>query len=243
MITADRDSVMYKSLRRCRDLILPSRIKNMKMDSFQITPDEDGLYAMARANGTPFDNKSKIVPIKRHYTNMPLHESGQIIGPKIMRMFMTGNFDDAVQDGMEDMGLTGSYNMIDAYAEMMITHGVEPTSSAPSCAECHDGSGQTPDDSKMLPFAALGYHEFPSSNMCSFCHESKSMDWQDMHSKHVDDKGISCASCHTAPPKELTASRSSLCASCHDYESESDPQKIHDKHVKKNISCATCHTF
>jgi len=209
----------------------------------QITPDEDGLYGMARANGAAFDGKSKIVPIKRHYTNTPLHESGQIIGPQIMRMFMTGNFDDAVQAGMQDMGLTGNYTMVDAYAEMMITHGVEPSSNAPNCAECHDGSGQTPDNSKMLPFTALGYHQFPSNNMCSLCHGSESMNWQDMHTKHVEDKGIDCASCHTAPPTGLTSNRSSLCASCHSYESESDPQKIHNKHVKKNISCTTCHTF
>jgi Cytochrome c bacterial/Putative metal-binding motif/Outer membrane cytochrome MtrC/MtrF-like, domains II/IV len=208
-----------------------------------ITPDEDGLYAMARANGTPFDGNSKIVPIKRHFTNTPLHESGQIIGPKIMRMFMTGTFDDAVQAGMQDMGLSGNYSMVDAYAEMLITHGVEPTSNAPTCAECHDGSGQTPDDTKMLPFTTLGYHQFPSSNMCSLCHDNKSMNWQDMHNKHVEDKKIDCASCHTAPPKELSSNRSSLCASCHNYESESDPQKIHKKHIKKNIACSTCHAF
>lgn len=208
-----------------------------------ITPEADGLFAMARANGTAFDGKSKIVPIKRHFTNMPLHESGQIIGPQIMRMFMTGNFDDAVQAGMQDMGLTGNYSMVDAYAEMMITHGVEPTSSAPSCSECHDNSGQTPDNSKMIPFAALGYHQFPSSNLCSLCHEDESMNWQSMHNKHVDDKSISCSSCHTAAPKGLTANRSSLCSSCHDYESESDSQKVHKKHVKKNIACTSCHSF
>lgn len=208
-----------------------------------ISPDEDGLYVMARAHGSAFDGKSQIVPIKRHFTNMPLHESGQIIGPKIMRMFMTGNFDDAVQAGMQDMGLSGNYTMVDAYAEMLITHGVDPKSNAPGCSSCHDGSGQTPDNTKMLPFTALGYHEFPSNNMCNFCHESKSMNWQNMHSKHVEDKGIDCSFCHTAPPTGLTSSRRSLCASCHEYKSESELRKIHEKHVKKNISCSSCHNF
>ena len=208
-----------------------------------ITPDADGTYGMAKANGSIFDGKSKIVPIKRHLTNIPLHESGQIIGPQIMKMFMTGNFDDAVQGGMQDMGLSGNYTMVDAYAEMLITHGVEPKSNAPSCSSCHDGSGQTPDNSKMVPFAALGYHEFPSANMCSLCHGEKNMDWEDMHTTHIEKKSIDCSSCHTAPPSGLTSNRNQLCASCHDYKSENDPQTIHKKHVKKQIACATCHTF
>jgi hypothetical protein len=209
----------------------------------QITPDTDGSYAMAKANGAAFDGKSKIVPIKRHITNIPLHESGQIIAPKIMRMFMTGDFDQAVSEGMVDQGLEGDYTMVDGYAEMLITHGVDPASSAPSCGECHDGSGQTADGTGMIPFGSLGYQQFPSDNMCALCHGNEQMNWQGMHVKHVDDKGISCISCHTAPPQGLTTNRRSLCASCHDYESESDLQKIHRKHVEKDIDCTTCHAI
>lgn len=208
-----------------------------------ITPNADGIYNMARANGKAFDGNSKIVPIKRHRTNTALHESGQLVAPKIMDMFMTGDFDQAVQAGMADQGLAGNYSIVEADAEMLISHGVDPKFNAPSCSECHDGSGQTPDGSKMIPFGALGYQSFPSSNMCSLCHGSESMNWDDMHVKHVEDKSIDCVSCHTIPPTGLAASRSSLCADCHDYESETDSQKIHNKHVKKNIACVACHTF
>ncbi len=208
-----------------------------------ISPNGDGTYTMAKANGAAFDGKSKIVPIKRHLTNMPLHESGQIIAPKIMRMFMTGDFDQAVQEGMADQGLTGNYTMVDADAEMLISHGVDPKANAPACAECHDGSGQTPDGSRMLPLGALGYQQFPSSSMCSLCHSSKSAGWESMHGTHVDSLNMDCASCHTAPPTGLTSARSSLCSSCHGYESTTDFQSIHNRHLKKNIACATCHTF
>ena len=40
------------------------------------------MLHMAKANGAPFDGKSHIVPIKRHFSNMPLdvqrqdHSSG-----------------------------------------------------------------------------------------------------------------------------------------------------------------------
>ncbi|MEN8257875.1 MAG: MopE-related protein, partial [Thermodesulfobacteriota bacterium] len=208
-----------------------------------ISPNADGTYTMAKANGEAFDGKSKIVPIKRHLTNTALHESGQIIAPKIMDMFMTGDFDRAVQAGMADQGLTGNYTMVEADAEMLITHGVDQKSSAPTCSECHDGSGQTPDGSKMVPFGALGYQTFPTSNICSLCHSSKSEGWEAMHNRHDGIGALDCASCHTAPPSGLTASRSSLCADCHGYKSETDPQTIHNKHVKRNIACATCHTF
>jgi hypothetical protein len=209
-----------------------------------ITANADGTYTMAKAHGAAFDGSSRIVPIKRHWTTTALHESGQIIAPKIMEMFMTGEFDQAVQAGMAEQGLTGAYTMVTADAEMLISHGVDPKASAPACADCHDGSGHTPDGSKMLPFGALGYQSFPSTAMCSLCHSSKSMNWQDMHAKHVDDMGFACASCHTTPPTGLVKARSTLCASCHGYKSETDPQRIHDKHVdRSNVTCATCHTF
>lgn len=208
-----------------------------------IKPNTDGIYNLAKANGKPFDGKSKIVPIKRHRTNTALHESGQLVAPKIMNMFMTGEFDQAVQAGMAGQGLTGSYTIVEADAEMLISHGVDPKSNAPSCSECHDGSGKTPDGTGMVPFGTLGYQVFPASEMCSLCHGSESMNWDDMHAKHVEDKGLDCVSCHTTPPTGLSASRPTLCADCHDYESETDSQKIHNKHVKENISCATCHTF
>ena len=32
-----------------------------------IKPDAEGVYHMAKANGAPFDGKSSIVPIKRHF--------------------------------------------------------------------------------------------------------------------------------------------------------------------------------
>ena len=47
-----------------------------------ITPDATGIYRMAKANGKIFDGKSKIVPVKRHFSVMPLHSSGKITPPR-----------------------------------------------------------------------------------------------------------------------------------------------------------------
>ena len=113
---------------------------------------------MAKANGRPFDGKSSIVPIKRHFTVMPLHdESGKMIPPAIVWMFMTGKYDVAIQKGMDEQGMQGPYSMVEADAEMLITHGVEPKTKAPTCVECHNNTGHTSDGSGMLPMTALGY--------------------------------------------------------------------------------------
>lgn len=206
-----------------------------------IEPDGRGMYPMAKANGSPFDGKSYIVPIKRHFTVMPLHESGKIIPPAIMWMFMTGNFDVAVQKGMEEQGMTGNYSLVEADAEMLITHGVEPKEKAPTCVQCHDNSGSTPDGAGMLPFDALGYHQVPAKvRSCNLCHDQKSQQWASMHQTHRS-KNISCASCHSNEPTGLIAPQNTLCSSCHS--SKSWTSDAHKKHISKGLECASCHTL
>jgi hypothetical protein len=208
-----------------------------------ISPDpQSGIYHMAKANGGPFDGKSQIFPIKRHFSSMPLHESGKIIPPAIMWMFMTGDFDIAVQKGMEEQGMSGNYSIVEADAEMLITHGVDPKEKAPSCVECHSGSGSTPDGAGMVPFDALGYHDVPAAvRSCTLCHEQKSASFESMHQIHRG-RNVSCSSCHTSEPTGLVKAQSVLCSSCH--ERESWRSEGHKKHVvDKHIACIKCHTF
>lgn len=209
-----------------------------------IRPDERGIYPMAEANGAPFDGKAKIVPIKRHFSLMPLHESGKIIPPSIMWMFMTGDFDLAVQKGMEEQGMTGGYQMVDVDAEMLISHGVEPASMAPSCKECHDGSGETPDGGGMLPFGELGYHTWPAKvKNCTLCHERESLSWTAMHREHTGgEASLSCVSCHTTEPAGLVKPKSDLCNDCHGSKSWKS-NELHEKHLEKGYQCVKCHKF
>lgn len=200
-----------------------------------------GVYHMAKANGAPFDGKSSIVPIKRHFTIVPLHESGKIVPPAIVWMFMTGRFDDAVQKGMAEQGMTGKYSYVEADAEMLITHGVEPKAKAPSCVECHNGTGHTADGSGMVPMDKLGYHTLPNAvKSCTLCHSKQSFSWTGTHQTHRSE--ISCSSCHTKEPTGLVQAQSTLCKSCHGLKSWSG-SSTHMKHVSKNITCAKCHTF
>lgn len=210
-----------------------------------IEPDSQGIYHMARANGRIFDGKSSIVPIKRHLSVMPLHESGRIVPPSIMWMFMTGDFDLAVRKGMEDQGMTGKYTIVEADAEMLISHGVDPKEKAPTCTECHDFSGRTPDGTGMLPFTRLGYHQVPARvESCTLCHDAETLSWEETHKKHTGsgEEAMSCTSCHTGEPTGLVAAEGELCRQCHDYESW-EGRKGHEKHVKKGVECVRCHTF
>jgi hypothetical protein len=210
-----------------------------------IEADQRGVYPMAKANGGPFDGKSKIVPIKRHFSIMPLHESGKIVPPAIMWMFMTGDFDRAVEEGMSEEGMTGNYTFVDVDAEMLITHGVEPKSKAPSCAECHDSSGKTADGTKMIPFAELGYHTWPAKvRNCTLCHEAENLSWTAMHNKHASGEAaaMACTSCHTTEPAGLMKPKSDLCNDCHGMESWQGSAS-HGEHVQEGIKCVKCHRF
>jgi hypothetical protein len=204
----------------------------------KIAKNADGTYTMAKANGKIFDGKSKIVPIKNHKTNIPLLADGRIIPPAIMWMFMTGDFNQAVQKGMQDQGMTGSYTMVNANAEMLITHGVEPKSMAPKCAECH--GAMNGHNNLMVPFTQLGYHTMPASvKGCTLCHEKETLSWEGIHDKHRSE--FACTACHTTPPTGLVKPTSDLCNDCHSMKTASS-QRIHDKHVEK-YACAKCHKF
>jgi hypothetical protein len=160
-----------------------------------IQPDAKGVYHMAKAQGKAFDGKSLIVPIKRHASTMPLHQSGKIIPPAILWMFMTGRFDEAVQIGMEEQGMSGTYTLVNVDAEMLITHGVDPKTKAPTCAGCHNGTGHTPDGAGIVPFTKLGYHTLPAGvKACTQCHAAKKSDWKTMHALHRPLFG--CTKCH-----------------------------------------------
>jgi hypothetical protein len=217
-----------------------------------ITTNADGTVTLAKANGKIFDGKSKIVPIKNHTTTkIALLADGRIVPPAIMWMFMTGDFNQAIQKGMEDQGMTGSYTYVNGNAEMLVTHGVEPKSMAPSCATCHDYSGETPDGSKMVPFGKLGYHTWPAKvKNCTLCHSAKTLSWESMHRKHASEMGKDCKSCHTTEPTGWIEppTKYGLCNNCHSGRTYSSARDLHEEHAEAEhgdtkTTCTDCHTF
>jgi hypothetical protein len=144
--------------------------------------------------------------------------------------------------------MTGSYTMVRTNAELLITHGVDPKSKAPTCTECHASTGKTVDGTKMLPLGKLGYHTWPKKVAnCTLCHSAKSASWESMHDKHAASNGgdgkLACVSCHTKEPTGLVKTKSDLCNDCHSLKSWSNSQKLHEKHVEKGYQCTKCHKF
>lgn len=206
-----------------------------------ITPDPvTGIFHMAKAGGTIFDGVSKIVPIKRHFSNMAL-VGGKLVPPMINWMFMTGDFDIAVQEGMKEQGMSGAYSIVDVDAELLITHGVDPKSKAPACTACHAASGNTTDGALMVPFGKLGYHTWPAKVLaCTLCHGAKTLSFSNMHDKHRAPMR-SCSNCHTKAPTGLVKVTSDLCNDCHSLKSWQGADS-HKKHVTR-YDCAKCHKF
>ena len=202
-----------------------------------ISPNADGSYTMARAHGTIFDGKSKVVPIKNHKSIMPILADGRIVPPAILWMFMTGDYNQAVQKGMEAAGMTGSYTYVTANAEMLVTHGVEPKTMAPTCATCH-GTLNGHND-LMLPFTALGYHELPTSAKgCTMCHSKKTLSWEGAHDQHRSK--FKCWGCHSKTPTGLKSPTSTLCKTCHSLKTASSAD-VHKEHIPQGKVCTTCH--
>jgi hypothetical protein len=213
--------------------------------------DGNGIIDMAKANGTLFDGVTKVVPIKRHLSNMPVNDAtNEIIPPTIMWQFMTGVFDEAVQRGMDEFGYAGPYTMVDVEAEMMIAHGVAPKSKAKQCSTCHNMSGETPAGYGPIDFGKLGYHTWPAKvKSCTLCHSAKTMRWQDFHNKHAEEMGKGCIGCHTTEPTGWIEppTRDGLCNNCHSGRTYSSAQDLHKEHAEAehgmHTTCTDCHTF
>jgi len=204
-----------------------------------IAKNADGSITMAKANGKIFDGKSKVYPIKNHTTVMPILADGRLVPPAILWMFMTGDYNQAVTKGMEAAGMTGTYTYVNANAEMLVTHGVEPKTMAPTCAECHGTlKGH---NNLMIPFTALGYHQLPTSAKgCVMCHSKKSLGWQQYHDKHRS--ALKCWACHSPTPVSLIKPTSDLCNDCHVLRTATS-QAVHKAHLPQGKVCTTCHVM
>lgn len=163
-----------------------------------ITQNADGYYAMGQPNGDVNSDGAQIYPMKEHTSNSARHdETGQLIPHSTFKFFVTGDYDQAVADGMAYAGLSGSWTLVPVHTFQTINHGVEPSDNALDCGQCHDSLGQgTP---RMDLQGKLGYELKPglSNGNCTVCHESKEVKpFETIHDIHVKDKGYDCSNCH-----------------------------------------------
>lgn len=164
-----------------------------------IVAEADGSYAMAKALGDITDGK--LFPIKVHTSYQPRHTASmQIVQYDVLWNFMTGKYEESAQRGVSFMGLNGSYEWVNSYAEQLITHGVEPKENALQCTACHSNGSQ-------MNLVDLGYTlKDDASVVCSQCHrERRTKGYVQQHSGHVTNRQYDCSWCHafSRPEKGL----------------------------------------
>ena len=151
--------------------------------------------ALARPLGSI--NDGKLYPFKLHQAIQPQDPVSQALLPvKAGILFQTGNVDQAIRVGAQEAGfnLTQGYTFVNTQRWMGIFHEMPPASQVVTCAQCHDATNR-------VNFAALGYTPKTIRNgqpLCTSCHGAKEpMNFYKLHDKHVKDKQIACAQCHT----------------------------------------------
>lgn len=158
-----------------------------------------GAYEMGLPNGSAADHWAQIYPMKEHWSKSArLTNTGQLVPHSTFRFFATGDWTQAVQEGMSRAGLTGSWTTVNVHTYQTINHGVEPKASALACGKCHaslSGGPVVMDLKGKLGYALKG----PTSTVCFQCHgaEDDNLTFTGMHDKHVTSRGYDCVWCHT----------------------------------------------
>jgi Cytochrome c bacterial/Cytochrome c7 and related cytochrome c len=168
---------------------------------------------------------SKLVPIKRHKSNMAVMSSGtnagKVIPFDVVWQFMTGFSDQAAERGKAFAGYTGSHEWKWVEAEMAINHGVAPRADVAACTNCHHGRNQF-STAVATKLDKLGYalkdadkngvvNAADEAVICSQCHLQKAFkqDWEQQHAHTQKGSGIGCTWCH-----DIKRPERGLCEPC-----------------------------
>lgn len=166
----------------------------------------NGQYEFGVPNGDVASTGAKIYPMKEHISNSALHDAtGAIIPHSTSEYFFTGDFNRAVQKGMDLTGMSGSWTLVDVHTFQTINHDVEPTYNALECGRCHDSYSGGP---VRMSLESFGYIlKGSTSFVCTQCHGTKELKpFDSLHRKHVTDKKFDCSWCHafSRPERNLT---------------------------------------
>ncbi len=174
----------------------------------------DPAYVIGMPNGDVNSESlgTKLYPMKEHWGKLARNDlDNTLIGHSTFEFFRTGSFCRAVAVGLgldtvnvdpssvcsgvpgdpDDMPLGTSTVAVHTY--QTINHGVETTSSALDCSDCH-GSTARMDLQGDLGYGLKG----PESQVCDQCHSPEDpMGFTGIHNRHVVREGKDCVVCHT----------------------------------------------
>ncbi len=152
----------------------------------------DGGIAMSYPLGGIND---KLYPFKVHTSKNPIDNATGKTNFDVLKMFMTGCYDQAAASGLSYIGLTGAYTWTNNKAFQLITHGVAPKTEGNNCTKCHVTNFDTSIISKL---DKLGYKTpKPTSDLCNDCHSlNTSTGFVSVHDTHRS-RNVACSSCHS----------------------------------------------
>jgi hypothetical protein len=161
-----------------------------------------GVYLISRPQGVINDTTTatKLYPFKYKTADQPYAASqNMLIALSTATYFATGNYGQAVKDGLTNMGYpnTTPYSTVKTGEFQLLNHQVSPSSQALACTSCHVSG-----TASQMNLKNLGYGtKEPTSTLCDNCHSLKSYtssysSFTSIHSRHVDSRNIDCSSCH-----------------------------------------------
>lgn len=165
-------------------------------DAAEIDP-ATGNYRISRPVGAINDAASKLYPFKYKTSRQPIDiVTGKLVGLNTATFFATGNYTQAVLDGLAGMGRSGdAWQTVTTDEYQVLNHQIPPASgNALSCSACHPNATAT----RMKLASNYGYGaKKPLSDLCNDCHDLKSYyNYKDFHDKHVASEHFDCGRCH-----------------------------------------------
>jgi hypothetical protein len=168
---------------------------NNAFDTAVIDP-ATGNYKISRPNGGINTANTKLYPFK-YKTATQAVANGKLITLSTATFFGTGNYDQAVKDGLTYMGLpsTTPYTTVTTDELQVLNHQVPPsTGNVLTCTQCHPQTTTTVMKLKDMGYALKG----TTSVVCTQCHGNEDMpSFTSIHDKHVTSLKYDCSFCHT----------------------------------------------
>lgn len=161
----------------------------------------DGNVLLSGPLGTITDPLAKIHAFKDHRAKLGYElQNRRLLPVKSKILWETGNALEALRQGGLEVGFNfTAIGFTNAKRYFSLYHEVAPKENALTCGACHVSTGR-------LNFQELGYQVRPTRNglpLCASCHEPEVASFYEVHREHVDERNISCITCHTfqsAPP-------------------------------------------
>jgi len=173
-----------------------SRSRNYLLHETAIIDPITGRYPTSRPVGHVSNPDAKLYPFKYKTAEQPItNDDSRLIALATDVFFATADAAAATEQGLVNMGLDAAtpYSWIETDTLQMLNHQVGDEDEALRCNGCHGSSNLRIDLTQDHGFELWG----STTTVCQQCHGPENMQsFEEVHSKHVEDKDFDCSWCH-----------------------------------------------